>query len=166
MQYSLKTLMLAAGVLAMLSALTSKFGSVGLLGGIALILASIICYYFTKLPIRHGLANGILLGAISLHVALINYFFPVATEWAIEAMSAAAERGYTIQMDEYETQAESMVGFMIVCGYFPAFIVMLVRILLFHIWECTGLSRLALSLWLLILPFLSAWYTIHHYKSF
>lgn len=164
MQYSLKTLLFATSVLAILAALIIKFGVAGLLGGIVLMLALVICYCLTKLPLPHSVANGILLAALGLHIALINFFFPLVGQWVIEAVRAAEKQGPTIPLYKYESPAQAMYSLMIIVGYLPAFVVLLVRVLLIHLWECSGLSRLVLSLWLLLIPFLSAWFELHRYQ--
>lgn len=163
MQYSLKTLIIAAGVLPMLAALVAKLGGLGLLFGLVIILVLIIIYFFTKLPLPHATANCILLGAIFLHITLVNYFFPVAAKWADAVMTVAEARGHKFYVD---SQEDGLQGIVILLGYLPAICFMFVRILLFHIWESSGFSRLVLSLWLLLVPFLAAWLTIHHYQSY
>lgn len=157
--------MIMAGVLAFLAALASKLGGLGLLYGFVLLLAASILFCFTKLPLRPALAYGIVLVAIALHIALIKFFFPIAAEWANEAMYDAAKRGYTIQMDEDEMQEFFLTLFVVVFGYLPAIIVTLGRITLLDVYKASGGTRLVLSLWLLILPFLAAWFGIQHYKS-
>ncbi len=167
MQFSLKTLMLAAGGIALIAAISSKFGGIGLLYGLVLSDALVILYCFTKLPLRPALANGLLFGAIVLHVVSIYSFFPVAEDWANEAMYAATARGYEMQYEENEMQGFFMGLFVFFFGYLPIVPVFIFLILiLLPEWKLTGIKRSMLSRWLLAIPFLTGWFAVYNYTRF